>query len=506
MMEVHDELIDRMLEGDVSEEEAAEFETWLEDPANLRYFARRAELHVDLRRSLNRRNIQAVALDRCGESEQSSPQSSTATVARLPRHRVAMLVGLAVAASLLFAFLPRGGQDALPSAIIVKRVDALLTRDDQLWNAGELSTGRYELKRGLMNLRFGGNVLVYVEAPARFDAVTDSRVVLHAGRLSAKVPPEGVGFTVETPEAEVVDFGTEFSVDVESGASEVHVFDGLVRVQPRSLAEKESKAVDLKTSQAVRIAESATTPVDIPIARDRFIRDFDERKGQYPRLVRKKQPLAYYRMPIRDRGLVCEPPDYSGVVLTGEGNRPPHARGVLRGGSLRVKADSAGRGGRVDTSAQLETGQMTLVVFVYLEEQSASDAIVATNLSRAHGNFELSVDSDGLIRATIRGADGELTTVRGTTSLSPKTWLHVVMTTNGNSLALYEDGQAVASAPCDSLADSLSKQPTWFGTDGNSTHLWNGRLDEVAIFDRALTQQDVSELFQNASDEIAGLR
>ena len=62
---------------------------------------------------------------------------------------------------------------------------------------------------------FDGGVMVYVEAPARFDAVSDKRVMLHSGRLSASVPPEGVGFTVETPEAEVVDFGTEFSVDVE---------------------------------------------------------------------------------------------------------------------------------------------------------------------------------------------------------------------------------------------------------------------------------------------------
>jgi ferric-dicitrate binding protein FerR (iron transport regulator) len=67
--------------------------------------------------------------------------------------------------------------------------------------------------------------------------------------------PKAIGFTVETPAADVVDFGTEFSVDVAGGASEVHVFEGLVQVQPRSTEwhEATGSAVDLRTSQAVMI-------------------------------------------------------------------------------------------------------------------------------------------------------------------------------------------------------------------------------------------------------------
>ena len=53
-MSVDDELIDRILEGEASDEEVAEFETWLQLSANLERFAVRAELHSDLRRSLRR--------------------------------------------------------------------------------------------------------------------------------------------------------------------------------------------------------------------------------------------------------------------------------------------------------------------------------------------------------------------------------------------------------------------------------------------------------------------
>ena len=62
-MSVDNDLIDRILEGEVSDEEAAEFQAWLNVPANLESFAIRAELHSDLRRSLRRRQIQKSALN-----------------------------------------------------------------------------------------------------------------------------------------------------------------------------------------------------------------------------------------------------------------------------------------------------------------------------------------------------------------------------------------------------------------------------------------------------------
>ncbi len=127
------------------------------------------------------------------------------------------------------------------------------------------------------------------------------------------------------------------------------------------------------------------------IARDRFIRNFDEPKRRYARSVKQLSPVAFYRMAILDKGLVSEPTQHSGVVLTADGNRPPHARGVFAGGSLRVRADSTGRGGRVDSPPPLGAGEFTLAVFVYLETPS-HEGTVATNIRGDEGNFALSLD------------------------------------------------------------------------------------------------------------------
>ena len=76
--------------------------------------------------------------------------------------------------------------------------------------------------------------------------------------MSANVPPEGIGFTIETTEATIVDYGTEFSVEAGSGASEVHVFNGLVRVRSRRGTDDQAgKVYELAGDDAYTLTELA---------------------------------------------------------------------------------------------------------------------------------------------------------------------------------------------------------------------------------------------------------
>jgi hypothetical protein len=204
-------------------------------------------------------------------------------------------------------------------------------------------------------------------------------------------------------------------------------------------------------------------------------------------------------MAIRDQGLACVPPEYSGVVLTGDGNRPPHARGVFAGGSLRVLADSTGRGGQVDSPPPLQSGELTLSVFVYLESR-AGNAMAVTNIRGDEGTFALGLNEDGRIQTTVRNAQGELQSVSDEALLPLRTWCHLVMTVDGDQLRFYKDGQLVASASA-SLASNQARA-LWFGTDSGGVHLWDGRIDEVALFDKALSDAEIKELHEAAVEEI----
>jgi hypothetical protein len=42
----------------------------------------------------------------------------------------------------------------------------------------------------------------------------------------------------------------------------------------------------------------------------------------------------------------------------------------------------------------------------------------------------------------------------------------------------------------------------WFGTDADGVRLWDGRIDELALFDRALSDNEIAELYQSAREEM----
>lgn len=99
----------------------------------------------------------------------------------------------------------------------------------------QLTPGQHlRLSRGLIQLTFDTGAKVVVEGPADFSTTAPTEAVLSHGKIAAAVPRFARGYTILTPTAEVVDLGTEFGVDVDqSGASQVHVFDGDVVARPR---------------------------------------------------------------------------------------------------------------------------------------------------------------------------------------------------------------------------------------------------------------------------------
>jgi hypothetical protein len=76
---------------------------------------------------------------------------------------------------------------------------------------------------------------------------------------------------------------------------------------------------------------------------------------------------------------------------------------------------------------------------------------------------------------------------------------------SGRFLKLFEDGKLAASVQCKAMIASDS-DTIWFGTDGDSNRVWDGRIDELALFDRALTEVEVAALFRTAQEEIFRLR
>src|SRR4029079_3191328 len=92
------------------------------------------------------------------------------------------------------------------------------------------------------------------------------------GQMRVHVPPHARGFKLTTPDAQVVDLGTEFGLKVsDAGKAEVHVFDGEVEVYPgvgkEKLSVKQGTGWDAANGIASSPALAASTFTDLAALR-----------------------------------------------------------------------------------------------------------------------------------------------------------------------------------------------------------------------------------------------
>lgn len=113
-----------------------------------------------------------------------------------------------------------------------------------------LPGGPLRLVEGVAEVHFDNGTIFKAKAPSLFQIKSNMSVELLDGLASAEVGPRGKGFTIEIPEVDVVDLGTAFGVLVDGSDSEVHVFDGLVDVDPPV-----GDSVSLEVGEALRIPQ-----------------------------------------------------------------------------------------------------------------------------------------------------------------------------------------------------------------------------------------------------------
>ena len=374
-------------------------------------------------------------------------------------------------------------------------------------NGSAIRTGSYQLDEGLVQITFQSGVEVVIEAPASFEIHGPASILLNEGRMAANVTPEGVGFTVETPDAEVVDYGTEFAIEVVGKrSSEVHVFDGEVEVQPKH-RDSAIDPVRLVTNQATRIDHSTLIPLGISVDEQRFLRSLDEPEPTYSGSVRELLPLAYYRMAVIDDGHTLKDAarghENTASVVKGETRRQPFAPGRI-GSSLRLNGPRAGGYARISPGLELPTTEFTIMAWVRSQTLPRNAVLVS----------DMSLLGDETLRFGLVGDHGHLglTLANGTRILqivdsSPlplEDWTHVAVAKTAEGLRLYRNGALVRSKSLDGFQTQPHNPLSIGGTPRESdakkrrqrSGFWHGRIDELAFFGTALTGEQIENLFQ----------
>jgi hypothetical protein len=422
-------------------------------------------------------------------------------------------------------------------AMVVKLDAVRWDRDQKLVpvEGSILAPGRFRLQSGRVSLSYLSGVTLTLEGPADLELITIDRVFCRRGRLRARVPAGAEGFVVASPASAVVDMGTEFAMNVEpDGTARVMVFEGSAEAAlldatgsptcTRLVEAREAFELDPHTG---KIAESLARPDGFVAAAEAVVPSLVLDAG-YAAAVMNARPRGYWRFEALGDGGIVPNEVAGGAPLRVHG--PISGTGESQGNGCAVFS-AAEDPQFLSTDGLWELAQAPghAVELWFLPEGISHVSLVGLfppkdhlPLGR-HGRhvhtflLELTAwDRRSLYKpAAIRFLHRwPLDTRIGSNILSEETyrpgrWHHVVAQKNREKMELYFDGSLVhplvlepdhPTVACRLVVGRRTPDPLELYDSRNFV----GRLDELALYDRPLSAEEVRSHFLMASEKPDG--
>lgn len=226
--EERNQLIDDLLDGSISE---ADF--------------LRLEAEMDVSREARDAYYDRVSLTTMLRDEAGISSSKT-TIAPFPRSSHARIAVPSAVAAAIIALAAIGGwvlghrsgdvsprlaqqePEASGFAVLSESSGAKWTSDFSLSRGDLVPGGPLTLQEGTIQLDLFSGVTVVVEGGTEFEVISPMELFVTRGKVRAQVPEPAQGFRIRTHTGDLVDLGTEFSLDVTPDHADVSVVDGKV--------------------------------------------------------------------------------------------------------------------------------------------------------------------------------------------------------------------------------------------------------------------------------------
>ncbi len=388
---------------------------------------------------------------------------------------------------------------------------------------------KYTMASGLMEITYNTGAKVILQGPGTYEVESKNGGFLSVGKLTGKVENKTAqGFSIRTPNARITDLGTEFGVEVDqTETTTLQVFRGTVKMTAATsdgklqdseivLHENESAYAKLVESRPVILRH---LPADVTrFARTMPLQETAKtRSDAYGALVLSMQPAVYYRMEMPKDGDPkvlhdSAPGGHHGTIHFADGyvDTTPYAEGRF-GQSLRLRGPMVGDYAIVEDYPKATDGRLTIAAWVLALGRS-DPSIIAANwiLNASHrnegqfvlyysypsnGNFAgRGSDRNGLAAIAIEGKTWESAFPLGT-------WQHVAQVFDGDVMHLYRNGVEVASCPCRGVLRDPPVKWLSIGCEeiagiAGKVGFWQGKIDELAVFNHALSVGQIQQLFQ----------
>jgi hypothetical protein len=136
----------------------------------------------------------------------------------------------------------------------------------------------------------------------------------------------------------------------------------------------------------------------------------------------------------------------------------------------------------------------SISAWVYLDSSNNQNALIVSKFSENDGGYKLSLDSNNMPEFLTKKA-GTVYEAVSNEALVQKKWYHLVGTFNGTHNLLYVNSQLKSAVP----AQLTHSQTAHLSISSNalSANGFRGIIDEVLLFDSALTPSEVSVIYSS---------
>lgn len=153
-------------------------------------------------------------------------------------------------------------------------------------------------------------------------------------------------------------------------------------------------------------------------------------------------------------------------------------------------------------------GPLSISLWVLTTESALSSLVTKQNtaIPNSSGDYNLDMNASGQARMAMGFGGGQGEARVSNTLVNDGAWHHVVAIYSPNSIDLYVDG-VLATSGSNSISAPLvlldSPQPLQFGIAVPDTTPHNGRLDDIGIWNRALSDAEVTGLYTGSGVGVA---
>ncbi|MBN2513850.1 MAG: FecR domain-containing protein [Sedimentisphaerales bacterium] len=439
---------------------------------------------------------------------------------------------MASAAALLFFFLfprfvPVG--DRVLVGKLTRQIDARWEMaSGQVAVGDDLYAGPLKLAAGFAEIELDSGASVIVEAPAQFTLESANQLYLQQGRLVAKINKTSRNpFVVYSSYASIVDYGTEFGVQVDDRSTLTHVYQGRVELRSGSNPLRFEHRKALTQDQGGQVNAQGDI-VDTQDSAGLFVRqrEFEARtlaaQGSayhrwlmYSYQLRRDPDMVVYYTFERDSAnlgtLVNQAQSSLGALdahLTGRnGNKPQWSQGRFSQKSALIFDESRPGYAEVASDERLSiNGPITLAAWIYCESAEDGGHVVSNRTESALSpcNYQLGYRGKEKERRQyvhmarkINGEDDKNQINSKPLPDDLKGWILVAATHDNQTLKYYINGTLFDTQYWPHKIEVIEaglRIGSDFRTYDESS--FNGKIDEIAILRRIMSEREIAEMYR----------